>query len=115
MPHCLQPSGILTGETKVGDRDMTAGPQHAHGLVDGGPPRVVVRQIVDREVADDKIEGVVRERKIGHVGGMQFDPVRDTLGIGVRQSGLRGVTGLVGPPDIHSHSTSVRHQLGRCQ
>src|ERR1700680_2781983 len=54
----LQPSRILTGETKVGDHDMTAGPQYAHGLVDGGPPRVVVRQIVDREVADDKIEGV---------------------------------------------------------
>jgi hypothetical protein len=52
----LQPGRILSGETKIGDHDMAAGPQHAHSLVDGGPPRVVVRQIVDREVADDKIE-----------------------------------------------------------
>ena len=94
---------------------MAAGAQHAHCLLDGGPPRVVVGQIVDREVADDKIEGVVGERKIGHVGGVQFDPVRDALGNGVRQSGLRGVASLVGPPDVHSHSSSVRNQLRRCQ
>src|ERR1700689_1660246 len=99
-----QPGRILTGETKVGDHDLTAGPQYPHSLVDGGPPRVVLRQIVDREVADDKIEGVVGKREIGHVGGMQFDPVRDALGISVRPSGLRGVAGLVGPPDVHSDS-----------
>src|SRR5580704_8285328 len=51
----LQPGRILPGETEIGDHDMAAGTQHPHGLVDGGPPRVLVRQIVDREVADDKI------------------------------------------------------------
>src|ERR1700677_4746784 len=59
-----KPSGILPGESKIGDHDVAAGPQHARSFVDGGPPRVVVRQIVDREVADDKIEGVVGKRKI---------------------------------------------------
>jgi hypothetical protein len=94
---------------------MTAGPQHAHGFLDGGPPCLVARQVVDRKVTDDEIEGFVGKREIGHVAGVQFDPVGDALGVGVSQCGLHGVAGLVGPPDIHSHSTSPRHQLGRGQ
>jgi hypothetical protein len=110
-----KPIGIQPGEPEIGDHDVTARAQHTDGFVDRRSPRVVVRQVVDRQVTHDEIKRRLRKLKVGHVPGVQFDPVGDALGFRVRKCRLHAVAGLVGPPDVHAHSTSTWHQLGRRQ
>jgi hypothetical protein len=65
----------------------------------------------NREAADDEIEGRIGKLQIGHVAGVQFDPLGDTFGVRIGQCRLHGIAGLVRPPDVHPHSASPRHQL----
>lgn len=107
---------VVPSALDVGDHQPATGMQHSHGFADGFLPASTSRDVVDCQAGEHQVETVVFKGQCRHVGGVQFDAIRDPLGDGIAPGGLGGIGGLIGvSPQVYADSPASSQMLsGGC-
>lgn len=89
-------------------------PEHADPFVDRLGATGSIRDVVDRQAAEDHIEGLVLEGQRAHIAGPQIHSIRDALQLRVAFGDLERVPRLIrGLPKVDALGPATRQEPGR--
>jgi len=89
-------------------------PEHAYRFVDRFRATGSIADVVDRQAAEDHIEGLVLEGQRSHIAGPLIHSIRDALQLRVASCDLERVARLIrGLPEVDAHGATARQEPGR--